>query len=1015
MPLEQHRTCVSGRVCAFDGLLGQHLSVNDVIQVLETCGVDPVIERFPTAGQVSRVDASGAAVTWGSDPVSAAGGRYRLCWCTTSESQCSLARDFATDFGELTVIGTSPMRQDRTCMSGQACSIEGLTGSFLSDGDLWMAMDTCGQSNFIPRFSHAGVPSLVEASGSAVSWGSVAPTAAGGQYRLCWCSAGFACVSPDRFVVDAGGLVLLGMSPLAQDRTCSSGQACFLRGFQGLFDSSLEQGAIMALDTCGIASAVPRFSQAGTLSTIVEDAGVTFWTQVAQTTAGGVYRLCWCSPGGRCELASQFQVDMGSLAVLGPTPLTQDRTCITGQTCKLYGIGGLGLPASDRFAVLDTCGEASLVDRLPASGIFAPQPTLAGSITLSFDGEVITASAGSYRLCWCSPSTTNLCSSFESFRTDFGSLTVLGPRPLYQDRTCVAGQTCFVSGVLGSALDSADAFVVQDTCGLAGSVLGFPAFGTPVIAGSGAGIDWGVAPVTAAAGVYRLCWCSGLAASACSSARDFEVDVGALTLVGIAPLAQSKTCLSGLTCEITGLTGQGLSETDEYLILETCGVASGPALAYTETLETFAAPVGRAVSARWVSSPLQLAGGDYRLCWCAGEHFSCDTADSFRVDAGTLTVIGVAPIAQHRTCVSGRTCFLQEIAGYGLNAGDVLFAVETCGQASALARFPYAGRSELQRTSAGTTFSSLERITSAGGVFRLCWCHSMPDQAFLPQCVGSADAKVDAGSLYLIGANPLSQDRTCVSGLTCRIAGIEGQGFQEADRLFVMDTCGVSSAAVRGFTHDPSSFLENNGAAFSWGSTRVTAAGGIYELCWCGSTDGEGCDIAQNALVTLGSLTLVGVNPLSQDRTCVSGQTCSISGLGGQDLPSVGSALLVLETCGLPSLPRGFGADVWPIASGLGGRQSFQSTAPLTAAGGVYRLCWCPGILVCKDPTDFNIDAGGLTLIGPDLLHQEATCVHASDKSCTFSSEHSWINPCALRSVASLARFWLRDLSRQTS
>ena len=948
-----------------------------MIQVLETCGVDPVIDRFPAAGQVSRVDASGAAVTWGPDPVSAAGGRYRLCWCTTSESQCSLARDFATDFGELTVIGTSPLRQDRTCMSGQACSIDGLTGSFLSDGDLWMAMDTCGQSNFIPRFSHAGVPSLVEASGSAVSWGSIAPTAAGGQYRLCWCNAGLACVSPDRFVVDAGGLVLLGMSPLTQDRTCSSGQACFLQGFQGLFDSSLEQGAIMALDTCGMASAVPRFSQAGALSTIVEDAGVTFLAQVAQTTAGGVYRLCWCSPGGRCELTSQFQVDMGSLAVLGPAPLTQDRTCIAGQTCKLYGIGGLGLPASDRFAVLDTCGEASLVDRLPASGILAPQPTLAGSITLSFDSDVITSSAGSYRLCWCSPSDTNLCSSFESFRTDFGSLTVLGPRPLYQDRTCVAGQTCFVSGVLGSALDSADAFVVQDTCGLAGSVLGFPAFGTPVIAGSGAGIDWGADPVTAAGGVYRLCWCSGLAASACSSARDFEVDIGALTLVGIAPLAQSKTCLSGLTCEITSLTGQGLSETDEYLILETCGVASGPALANTETLETFVAPAGRAVSARWVSSPLQLAGGDYRLCWCPGEHFSCDTADSFRVDAGTLTVIGVAPISQHRTCVSGRTCFLQEIAGYGLNAGDVLFAVETCGHASALARFPYAGRSELQRSS-GTTFSSLERITSAGGVFRLCWCHSMPDQAFLPQCVGSADAKVDAGSLYLIGASPLSQDRTCVSGLTCRIAGIEGRGFQEADRLFVMDTCSVSSAAVSGFTNGASSFLENNGTAFSWGSMRVTAAGGIYELCWCGATDGEGCDTAQNALVTLGSLTLVGVNPLSQDRTCVSGQTCSISGLGGQDLPSAGSALLVLETCGLPSLPPGFGADVWPLASGLGGRQSFQSTAQLTAAGGVYRLCWCPGIRVCKDPTDFNIDAGSLTLIGPDLLHQEATCVHAS-------------------------------------
>ena len=976
-PLEQHRTCVSGQTCAFDGILGQHLSVNDVIHVLETCGVDPTIERFPFSGIVAHVSSSGAAVTWGSEPVSGAGGRYRLCWCRQGASQCSLPRDFATDFGQLTLVGTSPLRQDQTCMSGRVCSLQGLTGSFLSAGDVWMVMDTCGQADFVPRFSHAGVPNVVEASGTAISWDSTAPTAAGGQYRLCWCSAGFACVAPDSFVVDVGGLVLLGMSPLTQDRTCSSGQACFLRGLQGLFDSSLETGALMALDTCGLASVIPRFSQAGTFSRAVEHAGVTFLAQVAQTTAGGVYRLCWCSTGGHCDLASAYQVDIGSLAVLGPTPLGQERTCITGQTCKLYGIAGLGMPATDRFAVLDTCGEASLVDRLPGSGILTAQSTPAGDITLSFGQNVITSAAGNYRLCWCSPSGTNLCSSVESFRTDFGSLTLLGPRPLYQDRTCVAGQTCFMSGILGSALDSADAFAVQDTCGLAGTAVGFPAYGSLVLAGSGAGIDWGLAPFTAAGGIYRLCWCSGLA-SACSAARDFEVDVGALTLVGVAPLTQSKTCLSGLTCEITGLTGQDLSQSDQYLILETCGVESGPALSYAQTLEGFATTAGRAVSARWVSTPLKLAGGDYRLCWCPGEHFTCDTPDRFQVDAGMLTIIGIAPVAQHRTCVSGRTCFLQEIAGYGLSADDVLFAVETCGQASALARFPYAGRSELQLTSAGTTFSSVERITSAGGVFRLCWCHGSSDQTSFAECVASADAKVDAGSLYLVGAAPLSQHSTCVSGLTCRIT-IEGLGFPEAHRVFVMETCGVSSAEVDGFTPAwASSSLPAEGASFSWGSTRVTASGGRYQLCWCAATDDEDCDSAQHALVTLGSLDLVGMSPLSQDRTCVSGQTCSISGLEGQYLPQTGSALLVLETCGLPSLPPGFGADAWPISSALGGVQSFQSTAPLTAAGGVYHLCWCSGINSCLEASDFSVDAGGLMLIGPETLRQEATCVLTS-------------------------------------
>ena len=239
-----------------------------------------------------------------------------------------------------------------------------------------------------------------------------------------------------------------------------------------------------------------------------------------------------------------------------------------------------------------------------------------------------------------------------------------------------------------------------------------------------------------------------------------------------------------------------------------------------------------------------------------------------------------------------------------------------------------------------------KRVTSAGGVFRLCWCHSMPnfDSEHVPSCLAS-EAKADVGSLFIVGVS-LFQDRTCVSGSTCEIPSVYGYGLRDTDRLYVMDTCGGTSI-ISGFAQGLRSLGSGDAefASFSWGSTRVTAAGGIYQLCWCGSTDGEGCDSAQNALVTLGSLTLVGVNPLSQDRTCVSGQTCSISGLGGQDLPSVGSALLVLETCGLPSLPRGFWCRCMADCQWIGREAKLPEHSSADGGGGCL-----PPLLVSRHP-----------------------------------------------------------------
>ena len=73
--------------------------------------------------------------------------------------------------------------------SGRACIIDGLEGQYLSTEDRMYVMDTCGQKGLTPRFLAMGAVSAVQRSGASVRWGDGSPgVAAGGQYRLCWCS-----------------------------------------------------------------------------------------------------------------------------------------------------------------------------------------------------------------------------------------------------------------------------------------------------------------------------------------------------------------------------------------------------------------------------------------------------------------------------------------------------------------------------------------------------------------------------------------------------------------------------------------------------------------------------------------------------------------------------------------------------------------------------------------------------------------------------------------------------------
>ena len=96
--------------------------------------------------------------------------------------------------------------------------------------------------------------------------------------------------------------------------------------------------------------------------------------------------------------------------------------------------------ASDRVALLDTCGLTDQAGRRNVSGVAPPRGALLA--TVSGSGSALafppmTAAGGTYRLCWCAAGFT--CDQSEDFRVDFGELLLVTSaknRFAYPPSTC---------------------------------------------------------------------------------------------------------------------------------------------------------------------------------------------------------------------------------------------------------------------------------------------------------------------------------------------------------------------------------------------------------------------------------------------------------------------------------------------------------------------------------------------------------------------------------------------------
>ena len=137
-----------------------------------------------------------------------------------------VADSFSVDVGMMFLIGPA-LEQQRTCIAGQPCTDAARYGgsrlppsNFLDlvgveENDLIFYLDTCGVATSTSR---------------------VAPTMAGGQYRMCWQSSEWQIPGQNpnpALGTDIGGLTVMGPYP-AQPRTCIAGQTCLFDNVRGV-------------------------------------------------------------------------------------------------------------------------------------------------------------------------------------------------------------------------------------------------------------------------------------------------------------------------------------------------------------------------------------------------------------------------------------------------------------------------------------------------------------------------------------------------------------------------------------------------------------------------------------------------------------------------------------------------------------------------------------------------------------------------------------------------------------
>ena len=276
-------------------------------------------------------------------------------------------------------------------------------------------------------------------------------------------------------------------------------------------------------------------------------------------------------------------------------------------------------------------------------------------------------------------------------------------------------------------------------------------------------------------------------------------------------------------------------------------------------------------------------------------------------------------------------------------------------------------------------------VTAFGGQYDLCFCAS--------ECALVTSYSLLVGSLHVRGPSEdfsLEPVYVCVAGRNCSISLISSsvQDVQISDRLLALpgpcaswepptpaDPVGVPGFPSLGITDTPAPwpFLK-----FSWGGS-ILAAGGVYNLCWCGSA----CDsriLGNNYLGEVGRVQVQGP-ALGGAWICGFGGFCEISkiqgvGLRGEDRIVVvesgdcGRSISIKSPSQLsPNSSSWFsylsGIEGFPgISAPSGRRGTYGWTERIFSPLGTFSVCWCSRVAVCADSTDFELEIGTMTVSG---------------------------------------------------
>ncbi|CAE8601321.1 unnamed protein product, partial [Polarella glacialis] len=1043
-------SCAAGVACQVGAFTGQGLGAEDKVLLIPlggTCGYSSGDGNLPASGGSPLTVDSNLQVAL-SDTQLTNGGRYRVCYCAVGGgASCAATSEFAAQGGLLKVTGPGPVPQNQLCFTGEPCTFVQLAGVGLLAADEVATIGSsfyCGAGAILASGTIGAGWTLVLTS---TQMGSLGGT---GNFRLCFCSSATGSCGAAATYPQFLGVLQVSAPPSSlggRSYRCYADVLCslLLRTSAGMLPSDRVQ-LITASGACGSASPVGGVTYQASGSGSASETRA-FQLGAAGAIGPGSYKICHCpSVDGSdadvtaCSSNDEFATDVGSLDVQGASSLG-DMQGVAGKSWTLGPWTTHSLSSFDRVIFVPDATDAACgsigrdvnTDARDQAGLAVPRVAQAESKQFSAtatSGEFTVKLAagdvpfgGRWQICHCpqresTDADEEPCSTAADFATSAGVITVVGPAPNSQDRTCTAGSSCILGGNLGggfvgqglSTNDKLSLVHSGGTCGQTAQDL--TVFGSVFLsivkAGSSTFTHTLAASTLSRGGRWKVCYCArgSLGAGGCSATTDFPAMAGYLTAIGPHPSTQDQTCNAGISCTLY-LVGESMQVGKDLTMLipssGTCGSSardSSVARGNTKLLGTsFSVSLGQADLPK---------GGQWILCYCATISGSCPSDSYFSVRVGMLSVLGPSPNNQDRFCTAGKSCDLSGLTGFGLSRFDRVRAIDpqaTCGYAARTASPVFAGEDKPMEFDSLTSTTELSLSSSQlpfGGRWKLCYCTGM---------TGSCDENGEFGALLglllVYGPASTSQDVGCTAGLDCKIT-ITGYAHplnpsssltvSTSDRLaLVLNNCGLDD-------RDPSIGADSyHAVAYSAGDNAhsvtlpgtdagSTTRGGVWNMCYCAAGAGNRCATGSDFATRLGVLTLYGPSPNTQDHMCITGVACTVT-FTGQRLGMDDRVFFVPKatgTCGVTAADSQIAAGA---AKHVQADVSVSFVASDLPVGGQWKMCYCsddsaPG-RVCggSGSADFGTSAGVLTVLGPSPSTQQITCVAGFDCSFTLTGE----------------------------